>query len=220
MLRRKYIFESKHQQKRSFKFKLFLFSIIGILFFYITLTLYLPFYAKNKNSLTNEYYFKKTPDAIFVYTGDSGRLDKAFQMAQKYPASQIFISGVYAKNSLKTLLTKQGKDISVDNFLEQEKHHITLDYLARNTVENVLASLNYLRKRHAYKDIIIISSDYHIFRISLIVNSLLGDAHYQFFYNGIEVDYTKWANIKKLFKETFKILKATTFLLFWERENF
>ena len=216
MIGKKYLFESRSRLKRK---KYFLFTIVtsGFLFFcYTCFTLYLPFYASKETARLDEYFFKKSPDAIAVFTGDSGRIDYALKLATKYPSAQLFITGVYSKNSLKTLLEKQGSDISVETFLEQEKHHIELDYLARNTFENAHATLNYLKRIQNHKDIIIISSDYHIFRSSMLIGQLNGES-LNFYYKGLSVDYTKWPNIKKLLKETFKVIQTRLFLMFWEK---
>ena len=114
-----------------------------------------------------------------------------------------------------TLLNKQGSNISVDEFLEQESHHIELEYLARNTVENGLATMNYLRKLEGHKNVLIISSDYHILRIALILNTLKQNGKYNFYFESIPHDYTDIRNLRKLFKEVYKLLRTTTFLLFW-----
>lgn len=186
----------------------------------ILLCIYIPIFAEEQNEITSQALYQKSPDVIAVFTGDIGRIDYTLKKAEQYPSAKVFITGVYAKNSLSTLLRKQGKEISIDDYLSQESHHIELDYLARNTVENGLATINYLRKLKSPKSILIISSDYHIFRISRIMNALKDhSADYQFYYESIPSDYKKTGNLKKLVKEVYKFFKASTFLLFWDQES-
>lgn len=182
------------------------------------LCLYIPIYASKQHNIAQEAFFNKAPDLIAVFTGDAGRIDYALKLAEQYPSAKLFVSGVHTKNSLKTLLVKQGKGISVDEFLEQEGHHIELDYLSRNTVENGISTLNFLKRFEEYRNVLIISSDYHILRVSLIMMTLNDIPTAKFYFESIRSDYSDFGNIKKIFKEVYKIAKATTFLLFWDKE--
>ena len=215
MFGKKYVFETKSTRTKRFIFNSMIVSALVCVVLFIT-CLYLPFYAYDQNEITEKAFFKKAPDLISAYTGDGGRLEYTFLEANKYPSSKILVSGVYAKSSLETLLQKQGLKISAEDYLNQESHHIELDYLARNTVENVLSTIRYLGKYEGLKSILIVSSDYHIFRIKLIVDSLKNEnSDYEFNYYGIKSDYTKPRNIKILFKEVYKLIKTSIFLLFW-----
>ncbi|MDP7320488.1 MAG: ElyC/SanA/YdcF family protein [Bacteriovoracaceae bacterium] len=187
---------------------------------FILLCIYIPIYAQEQNNISEEVFFKRSPDLIAVFTGDTGRIDYTFKKAEKYPSAKIFITGVYAKNNLEILLRKQGNNISVDDYLEQESHHIELDYLARNTIENGLATIHYIKKLPMIKNVLIISSDYHIFRISRIMQALNdSNSNVNFYYESIPSDYNETKNIKKLIKEVYKFFKTSTFLFFWDRGN-
>jgi uncharacterized SAM-binding protein YcdF (DUF218 family) len=215
MFSRKYTFETKHTRSRRLMRNISL-CVVTFCISFVLLCIYLPIYAKNQNEIASEAFFKKSPDLIAVYTGDSGRLDYTFKKIEKYPSATVFISGVYAKNSLKTLIAKQGTNLSVEEFIEQESHHIQLDYLARNTVENGISTYNYLRTLDAHKNVLIISSDYHILRIKMILETLRDEGDdYIFHFESIESNYAEVRNLKKLFKEVYKLLKTSTFLLFW-----
>lgn len=216
MFSKKYVFETKYTRTRRTIINLLLMTFF-FLFSIFLLCIYIPRYANNHAEKTESTFYQKAPDVIAVFTGDKGRIDYAFKMAEKYPSVKIFITGVYAKNNLTTLLRKQGKDISVDEFLEQESHHIELDYLARNTVENGIATLNYLKRIEKAKNVIIVSSDYHMLRISLIMSTLTDG--YKFYFDSIKGDYSQWRDLKILFKEVFKLLKTSTFLFFWDKET-
>lgn len=215
MFDKKYVFETKYTRSKRRYRNAFLFLLVLITSFILT-SIYIPIYAQKQNEVSAQAFYQKSPDVIAVFTGDHGRLAYTFQKADKYPSSKIFISGVYSKNNLMILLKKQGVNISVDEFLEQESHHIELEYLARNTVENGIATMNYLRKLKGHKNVLIISSDYHILRIALILKTLRQNGDYNFYFESIPHDYTEMRNIKKLFKEVYKLLRTTTFLMFWD----
>lgn len=219
MFTKKYIFETKNTRaKRMF---VSLFILTSILFTsFILLCIYIPIYAQQQNELAEQYFFKRSPDVIAVFTGDMGRIDHTLKKAERHPSAKIFITGVYAKNSLATLLKKQGNNISLDSYLNQVGHHIELDYLARNTVENGLATLNYLSKLQKNESVLIISSDYHIFRISRIMNALMTkENRHEVYYESIPMKYDNIHNLQKLVKEVYKFFKVSTFLLFWDRDT-
>jgi uncharacterized SAM-binding protein YcdF (DUF218 family) len=216
---KKYVFETrKTRTKRIFRSIVIISSLICVSF--TLLCIYIPIYAEKQNEATAQAFFKRSPDLIAVFTGDTGRIDYTLKKAEKHPSAKIFITGVYAKNNLKILLKKQGKDISVDDYLEQESHHIELDYLARNTIENGLATIHYMEKLSTVKNVLIISSDYHMLRISTIMSALSDqNSEFKFHFESIPSDYRQTNNLQKLFKEVYKFFKTSTFLLFWDRNE-
>ena len=133
-------------------------------------------------------------------------------MARKYNQSHIFITGVFSKNSVDTLLAPMGLEDGIDrNFLE-------IDYLARNTFENALATYRYVQNHQGIQKILIISHDYHIMRIKKLMEGIQGsDGLYEFYYMGVETDYSSTRNIKLLYKEVFKLVRTYLFLLMWNR---
>src|SRR5690606_4554420 len=149
-----------------------------------------------------------------VYTGDQGRIPYAIQKARAFRQSQIFISGVFKSNSVDSLvspLTEEVNDIDI-NMLE-------IDYQARNTVENVMATYQHLRHNYALKKILIISHDYHIARIMKIVESLRRDEDKtEFYYSGVESDFSKLRNLKILGTEAFKFVRTWMFLMLWDTD--
>ncbi|MBG60579.1 MAG: hypothetical protein CME67_01555 [Halobacteriovoraceae bacterium] len=219
MFSKKYVFETRYTRTKRLVRNVFL-AIVGTCMASTLLTIYLPIYAQKQKEASSKAFFQKAPDVIAVFTGDAGRIEHALKLAEKHPSAKLFITGVYVKNNLKTLLESQGTNLSVEEYLEQESHHIEIDYLARNTVENGLATLHYAQRLPAVKDILVISSDYHIFRVNLIMDTLRSSGqNYSFHYEAIESDYTQWRNIKILMKEVYKLLKTSTFLLFWDKES-
>jgi uncharacterized SAM-binding protein YcdF (DUF218 family) len=217
MFEKKYVFETKSTRHKRILFNSFV-AFIGMLISFATLSVYLPIYAKNQKEITSQALYQKAPDVIAVFTGDSGRIAYALELAKTFPSAKIFITGVYAKNSLETLIKSQTNElVSVDEFLNKLSHHVDLDYLARNTVENGIATLNYLRQHPEHKRVLVVTSDYHVLRSKLILNTLVEDEEQvSFYYEGIARDYTQVRSIKILLKEVYKLFKTSSFLLFWD----
>ncbi|MBD63656.1 MAG: hypothetical protein CME62_00485 [Halobacteriovoraceae bacterium] len=218
MFYKKYVFETKQTRSKRVLRSILFIGFAGCVVFAL-MCVYLPIFAQNQNERTELAFFQRSPDVIAVFTGDSGRIDYTLKKAESYPSAKVFITGVYAKNSLKTLLHRQGRAISVDEYLDEESHHIEIDYLARNTIENGLYTLRFLKTLKQNNNLLIISNDYHMFRISQIMQALNDDPELEIYYESIETDYRQWENIKKLMKEVYKYFKTTTFLLFWDREQ-
>ena len=213
MFKSKYIFETKktkfgrHLKNVSFLATILfiLYSILGFLFI---------LFSNHENRLSKEAFFKRPPDLITVFTGQSGRIPYAISLAKSYGNSPLFVTGVNAKNSVQTLVSKMtiGQDF--------DPNQLSIDYLARNTVENVLSTRRFLKSRHDINNVLIISHDYHIMRIKLIMDRLKSsNDKIKFFYTGIETDYTQFRNIKIAFKEVFKFLRTYGFLLLWTPDS-
>lgn len=213
LFRSKYIFESRSTRARRAIFNMAA-IITAFSICYLVLCLALITIARQNTRQADLAFFQKQPDLIVVYTGDQGRIPYAIQKARAFRQSQIFISGVYKTNSVDSLvtpLTNEANDIDI-NMLE-------IDYQARNTVENVMATYQHLRQNHALQKVLIVSHDYHIARIMKIVESLRRDDDTtEFYYSGVESDFTTPRNIKILGTEAFKYLRTWLFLLLWDTD--
>jgi uncharacterized SAM-binding protein YcdF (DUF218 family) len=212
MFSSKYVFET--QQTRYFRYIknfTFIFSLSWVLYSFSCLLFIVV--SERESQASSATFFKKPPDVIVIFTGDRGRIEKGFKLAKKYNQNKIFITGVYSKNSVTTLINKNKLDSNLNLNL------IEIDYLARNTVENALSTLRYLRKKESLKKVLFVSHDYHIMRIKLIMAQILNkDDKFYFNFHGIETDYYKWRNIKILYKEVFKLIRTYGFLLLWDRD--
>lgn len=145
------------------------------------------------------------PDLIAVFTGDSGRIPMALKVARKYRKAAIFITGVDERNKIDDL---------IEPGLGDSKKKVEIDYMAKNTIENVISTLRYLHKNPGIKNILIITHDYHILRISLIMKKFLADNDdYQFYYSGIPTKFSELRNIRILSKEILKWIR--TYFIFW-----
>lgn len=209
MLGPKYVFETKSTRVRRL-------IISGVLVFIMSALLivsfiaYIPIYSKMQKTRATDAFFERSPDAIAVFTGDKGRIAHAMKLLKENPTAKLFISGVYASNSVQTLLKKQ-VDSSTSEDLQTDDMQVDLDYESKNTFENVRETVQFVKANPDLKNILIISSDYHIMRIKIIISHFMDDAHPQFYFDSVPTSYSSWKDIKKLLKESVKIVR--TFVL-------
>ena len=209
MFGRKYTFESKTTRIRRLVIGgVFLTSLSITLI--ATFIVYIPIYAKLQKVRAADAFFQKSPDAIIVFTGDRGRIAYSMELLKKNPTSKLFISGVYAANSFQTLLNKQIYPADTEE-VPDEGMQVDLDYESKNTFENVRETVQYLKSNPELDKILIISSDYHIMRVKLIISHFIQDESKEFFFDSVPNSYTSWKETRKLLKETIKIVR--TFVL-------
>lgn len=210
ILKSKYVFESKTTKMyRHLQGMLILFVSIFLMYSFVCSILLLDARNETKNAKTS--FVQTPPDLIVVFTGGPGRIEYAIKKAQEFKQPNVFITGVHEKNSVKNL---------VSTIPPEEKDHIELDYTARNTVENVVNTLKYLRNNRGLNKILIISSDYHIMRIKQIINTLIKeDDKFTFYFSAVTSNYLSFRNIKILYIETFKLVRTKVFLMFWDQKS-
>lgn len=209
--KRRYIFETdRTRYTRYFLNGLLSFLILFVCYLGFGLSL---FYVNSRETkLTKNTFYQKSPDLIVVFTGDSGRIPLAIELFKKYNTAKVFISGVDARNTVDHLLKLMGQynDPAIN------AQQIEIDYLARNTIENSLSTLRFLRENKDLKKILLISSDYHIFRIKHIIHTIFGDQkQFKFYFYGTKADFTQFRTYRLIVKETFKVIRVLAFLPFW-----
>jgi uncharacterized SAM-binding protein YcdF (DUF218 family) len=198
---RKYVFESKKTRYWRYLLNAITFCLIGVVI-YGTFLFYLPFYAKLEKKTTDGVFYQKEPDAIVVFTGDKGRIRYTLDLHQKWPEALFLISGVYGSNSLKSLT-------SSSESLLNSPTQVELDYEAKNTLENVHETLNYLKNAEKKLErVIIVSSDYHIYRIKMIFEDYDLDPNVKIYFDYVPTDWKDSNNWKKIIKESFKIIRT------------
>jgi uncharacterized SAM-binding protein YcdF (DUF218 family) len=217
MLGKKYTFETKNTRIRRLLISgVFLFVLaFGFIASFIV---YIPIYAKMQKGRAAGAFYQKSPDAIAVFTGDKGRISYALELLKNNPSSKLFISGVYAANSFKTLLDKQTNPITGGEVVNNVGMQVDLDYESKNTFENVRETVAFLKRNNEFNKVLIISSDYHIMRINLIISHEMSGKTPEFYFDSVTNSYTEWKNIKKLLKEAVKITR-TFFLMNVMREK-
>lgn len=208
MFKSKYVFETDStKKKRRLSALLALFGLGAAVHI---ITCFVLLYISNEMSRDAEqFFYKRPPDLIVAFTGHSGRVPFTIKTANQYNQPNIFITGVYSKNTVDSLLRDYKiKGLINPNFLE-------IDYLARNTIENVISTFRFLKNRKGFDQVMIISHDYHMPRIKLILERMRDENINQtFHYVGMKSDYTNYRNIKILYKEVYKLLRAALFVFF------
>jgi uncharacterized SAM-binding protein YcdF (DUF218 family) len=216
MLQRKYVFETKSTRLRRLIISgAFVMALsLAIL---TTFIVYIPIYAKMQKGKAAGAFYQKSPDAIAVFTGDKGRIAYALELLKKNPSSKLFISGVYAANSFETLLRKQ-TDPDTGAIVANIGTQVELDYESTNTFENVRETIEFLQNNPQLLNVLIISSDYHIMRIDLIISHFMHGKKPEFYFDSVTNNYSQWKDLRKLLKETVKIARSF-FILKILREN-
>lgn len=213
MFTRKYVFESKSTRLRRILISGATLCFLTFVFT-VTFIIYIPIYAKMQKGRAAGAFYQKSPDAIAVFTGDRGRISYALDLLKKNPSSKLFISGVHAANSLQTLVKNQA---NAEEFKTPEIQ-VDLDYESTNTFENVRETVEYLKANPQLDKVLIISSDYHIMRINLIISHFIHGHKTKFYFDSVLNQYNTWDDVRKLLKEAVKIGR-TFFILKIKREE-
>ena len=216
MLGRKYTFETKSTRLRRLLISGAFLSGLGIALM-VTFIIYIPIYAKMQKGRANGAFFQKSPDAIAVFTGDKGRIAYAMELLKKNPTSKLFISGVHAANSFQTLLAKQSIPTTTEE-LSAAGMQVDLDYESKNTFENVRETVQYLKANPDLEKVLIISSDYHIMRVKLIISHFMDGSKKEFYFDSVPNSYTSWKETRKLLKEAVKIMRTFVILKIFREE--
>lgn len=210
----KYIFETRGTRTLRY-IRTVLILLFTLSFIYLIAGYFFVLYSMNENDKSQEHFFKDSPDLIVIFTGQSGRIPFGMSLAKKFDQSNIFITGVYEKNSVQTLLAPLELENKIDHNL------LEIDYYARNTVENCISTLRYLREKKGFKNILVISHDYHIPRIKTIFHSIMAeDDDFDIYYSGVDSDYTEIKNLKILYTEVYKYLRTYAFLMIWDTSEY
>ena len=213
ILKSKYVFESKGTKM----YRHFLSALIILVSFFLCYSFacaILLLDARNEGKNAVASFVQTPPDLIVVFTGGPKRIEFAVKKAQEFKQPNVFITGVHEKNSVKTIMNP------IDPEAVEPTDHIELDYLAKNTVENVVSTLNYLRNNRGLNKILVISSDYHIMRIKSIFNSLAKeDEKFEFFFTPVPSDWLSWRSYKILYTEVFKLIRTKMFLMYWDQRS-
>jgi len=216
VLGRKYTFETKSTRLRRLAISGAFLSGLTIALL-VTFIIYIPIYAKMQKSRANGAFFQKSPDAIAVFTGDKGRIAYAMELLKKNPTSKLFISGVHAANSFQTLLAKQSIPTTTEELLASGMQ-VDLDYESKNTFENVRETVEYLKSNPDIKKVLIISSDYHIMRVKLIISHFMDSSKKEFYFDSVPNSYSSWKDTRKLLKEAVKIMRTFVLLKIFREE--
>lgn len=213
ILKSKYVFESKGTRMyRHFLSAVIILVSLFLCYSFVCAILLLD--ARNEGKNSKATFVQTPPDLIVVFTGAQGRIEYAVKSAQEFRQPNVFITGVHEKNSVKTIMNPLASDPT------ESTDHIELDYTARNTVENVISTLKYLRNNRGLNKILVVSSDYHIMRIKMIFAALIKeDEKFEIFFSPVPSNYLSFRSIKILYTEVFKLARTKIFLIYWDEKS-
>jgi uncharacterized SAM-binding protein YcdF (DUF218 family) len=213
ILKSKYVFESKGTRMyRHFLSAVIILVSIFLCYTFVCAILLLD--ARNEGKNSKATFVQSPPDLIVVFTGGQGRIEYAVKSAQEFRQPNVFITGVHQNNSVKTIMNPIASDPA------ESTDHIELDYTARNTVENVVSTLKYLRNNRGLNKILVVSSDYHIMRIKMIFETLIKeDEKFEIFFSPVPSNYLSLRSIKILYTEVFKLARTKLFLIYWDETS-
>lgn len=206
MFGKKYTFETRSTRVR----RLIISGVLAFLFatvVAVTFIVYIPIYAQMQKGRAAGAFYQKSPDAIAVFTGDKGRIAYGMELLKKNPTSKLFISGVHEKNSFQTIINNQSSPVATDE-LNSPSMQVDLDYESKNTFENVRETVQFLKSNPDLNNVLIISSDYHIMRVNLIISHFMKNTKHEFYFDSVPNEYTSWRETRKLLKEALKICRT------------
>ena len=172
----------------------------SLLLFVIIVLLQFNFFLFNIQSYKNTDLNKKEIEGIVVLTGDKFRILEGLKILNSEIGYKLLISGVNKEIPIEEIKKEFPKFNQLFNCC------IELESISTNTFENV-REIFFWKKKNNIKNILLITSDYHLPRVELEVNRLLLDK--ETFYYGVKYDNQKInIRMKKLIVEYIKYLRT------------
>ena len=172
----------------------------SLLLFVIIVLLQFNFFLFNIQSYKNTDLNKKEIEGIVVLTGDKFRILEGLKILNSEIGYKLLISGVNKEISIEEIKKEFPKFNQLFNCC------VELESISTNTFENV-REIFFWEKNNNIKNILLITSDYHLPRVELEVNRLLLDK--ETFYYGVKYDNQKInIRMKKLIVEYIKYLRT------------
>tara|TARA_X000000950_G_scaffold287208_1_gene398616 strand:+ start:2453 stop:3043 length:591 start_codon:yes stop_codon:yes gene_type:complete len=147
------------------KFIVFLISIIIITFVWWLILIFNTF---PKKFYVNADSFESSKSVIVVLTGGKGRIDKGLELFESNYGKYLFISGVFKESEIKI-------NIFVENKLIEKDCCVIVDNKSKNTFENAFEVKRWLNEKNDIKNLILVSSYYHLPRSYIVFKKLIKD---------------------------------------------
>ena len=147
------------------KFIVFLISLIIITFVWWLILIFNTF---PKKFYINSDSFESSKSVIVVLTGGKGRIDKGLELFERNYGKYLFISGVFKESEIKI-------NNLVENKLIEKDCCVIVDNKAKNTFENAIELTKWLDEKYDIKNIILVSSYYHLPRSYIVFKKLIKD---------------------------------------------
>ena len=157
-------------------------------------------------------YSKNNIEGVVVLTGDSNRISSGLKILKNGVGERLLISGVNSKITNLRIRSLYANDAFSNNLFDC---CVDIDRISKNTFENSREAYLWSRNFN-YKNLIIVTSDYHIPRVKLEF-SRFHDANILYYHAANITDITQSTNlllmVKKLGLEYIKYVRASLSLL-------
>ena len=172
----------------------------SILLFIIILLLQFNLFLINIQSYENADINEREIEGIIVLTGDKFRISEGLKILNSEIGYKLLISGVNKEISIEEIKKEFPKYEQLFNCC------IELENISTNTFENI-REIFFWKKNNNIKNILLITSDYHLPRVKLEVNRLLLEK--ETYYYGVKYENQKInIRMKKLIVEYIKYLRT------------
>ncbi len=153
----------------------------------------------------------KAADAILVLTGGENRIAEGFRAWKGGKGNELFILGA-GRNATLSGILPEGEAVSPDEF-----PRIHIEGWSANTLENAFSAKSAVVSR-GYRDVILVTSDYHVPRSRLVLRKVL-PPHVSISVIPVGSDWTRkgaWRRLPRLFLVEGWKYWGYLFLLRWE----
>ncbi len=159
------------------------------------------------NTFPKKYYFTDSVNnqestGIVVLTGGKGRIEKGIELIRNREGEKLFISGVFFNSDFE-------KKYGFNTFnSDLYQCCISYDNQARNTHENIIETSRWLSKNKNIKNIILVSSYYHLPRSLIIFEHFLPNVSIKVLAaeEKLEINKALFFHLKLIIVEYFKTL--------------
>ena len=146
--------------------------------------------------------------AIAILTGDKNRIKMGINLAQELGCKNVLISGVHTKTNLKDINKFQLRNVKPNDI------DSTIGYSALNTVGNVLETSRWCKKNN-FKNVIVVTSDYHVPRVVLEFLNLRNNKNMVFY--GVRSEKIDIKFVCRCFKEFNRCVQRLIVRFLYER---
>ena len=158
------------------------------------------------NTFPKKFYYQNhsitTSDSVIVVlTGGKGRIEKGVELFDQNYADYLFISGVFSESEYE-IRNELGIRSDFKNCC------IIFDKVATNTIENAKEVKKWLINKPGIKNLIVVSSYYHLPRSYITFRNVIEDRNIVLIPSESNIKFNEnyLFHIKIIFKEFFKII--------------
>lgn len=112
---------------------------------------------------------------VVCLAGGKFRIESAIDIFAKGTGKALLIIGAGEKSTSSSILRTHAERVNPEFLSTNKISKIEVETQSRNTIENAFAVTRYVQQNSSYKEIILITSGYHMKRAKLMLESQLGE---------------------------------------------